>query len=203
VTEPTSDEILMAAYRAGSEAAFRELFDRYAAPVYGFLVRRLGDPALSEDLFQEAFLRLHRARGSYDVSRSFRTWLFTIVHNLLSDALRTRRRAPQTKSHEEIAGRMEKEVVDGDAAYLREDGSPEHIALARESRAALESALGALPADEATVLILARIEGLTYEEIAPIVGRSAAAAKQLAYRALKRIRSELLARGSHGEQRHG
>jgi RNA polymerase sigma-70 factor (ECF subfamily) len=58
--------------------------------------------------------------------------------------------------------------------------------------------LSALPPDEATVLILARLEGFSYEDIGSVIGRSAAAAKQLAYRALKRVRAELVATG-HGE----
>ena len=59
--ESTSDEILMAAYQAGNPRAFRTLHDRHGASVYGFLVRRLGDRAAAEDLYQETFLRLHRA----------------------------------------------------------------------------------------------------------------------------------------------
>jgi hypothetical protein len=62
VSELTPDEILMAAYQAGNEAAFGELFERHAGSVYGFLVRRLGDPSRAEDLYLEAFLRLHRER---------------------------------------------------------------------------------------------------------------------------------------------
>lgn len=85
-------EILMAAYQAGNEAAFRELFERYAGRACGFLVRRLGDPSLAEDLYQEAFFRIHRARSSYDSNRSFRAWLFGIVHNLPTDTLRSHRR---------------------------------------------------------------------------------------------------------------
>src|SRR5215831_14884709 len=94
MSESVSDEILMAAYQAGSQDAFRQLFDRHAGSVYGFLVRRLGDTALAEDLYQETFLRLHRARRSYDPSRPLRAWLFAIVHNLLADTRRTQRRRP-------------------------------------------------------------------------------------------------------------
>jgi DNA-directed RNA polymerase specialized sigma24 family protein len=63
-------------------------------------------------------------------------------------------------------------------------GSPEELAVARQSASALGRALTSLPSDEATVLILARLEGLSYDDIGGILGRSAAATKQLAYRAL-------------------
>jgi RNA polymerase sigma-70 factor, ECF subfamily len=181
VTDSASDEILMAAYQAGNGQAFEALFDRYASSVYGFLVRRLGDEALAEDLYQEAFLRLHRARHSYDAERPFRAWLFGIVHNLLSDSLRSRARAPQTRP------------LDDD--HPLPDRSLERLVADRQLGRAVGRAVRALPDDEATVLLLARFEGLSYEDIAIVVGRTPAAAKQLAYRALKRVRAELAAGG--------
>jgi len=196
VTGGTSDEILMAAYQTGNQDAFCELFDRYGGRVHAFLVRRLGDVAIADDLHQEAFLRLHRARSSYDPERPFRAWLFAIVHNLVNDALRSRRRAPVTEplaATETSATKSEMSPEHGVTT-----ATPEGIVSARESTDALSRALSALPSDEATVLILARFEGLSYEEIGSAIGRSATAAKQLAYRALKRLRSELAAAG-HGE----
>src|SRR5262245_34076953 len=95
----------MAAYQAGNEAAFSELFKRYSGSVYGFLVRRLGDRALAEDLYQEAFLRLHHGRATYDSRRPFRAWLFGIVHNLLTDSFRKRARTPDTAPLEEVRER--------------------------------------------------------------------------------------------------
>lgn len=184
--EETSDEILMAAYQAGNEAAFSELFARYSGSVYGFLVRRVGDRALADDLYQEAFLRLHRARATYDSRRPFRAWLFGIVHNLVTDAYRSRGRAPETV---------------GDAALERgsDAPSPERVATARETAASLQEAIGELSSDEATALILARVEGLDYDEIGGVLGRSAAATKQLAYRALKRVRAAMVVRGHEEE----
>ena len=192
----------MAAYQGGSQAAFEELFDRYAGSVYGFLVRRLGDVALTEDLHQEAFLRLHRARKSYDPSRPFRAWLFSIVHNLLNDALRMRKRSPFAERRSERSNPSSDEKLEqpcgGPPEAADDKASPERILAARESGRALSRALSALPADEATVLILARFEGLSYDDIGSVVGRSPTATRQLAYRALKRVRAELVAAG-HGE----
>jgi RNA polymerase sigma-70 factor, ECF subfamily len=198
VGTPTPDEILMAAYQAGNEAAFGELFERYAGSVYGFLVRRLGDRSAAEDLYQEAFLRLHRARQTYDSARPFRAWLFGIVHNLVTDALRSRGRVPETTSLDE---RREGVLEKGSGAVDvgRDEQSPERIVAARQSSMALSRALSSLPSDEATVLILARIEGLPYDDIAAVLGRSAAATKQLAYRALKRVRAKMIADGHEEE----
>lgn len=195
MTDATSDEILMAAYQAGNETAFTELFQRHGDAVYGFLVRRLGDRALAEDLHQEAFLRLHRARDRYDSSRPFRAWLFAILNNLVNDVARDRLRGPRLVSGD---GRRSGEDGEGGAHGSRierepagDQSSPEHLVAAREAALGLDRVLRALPPDEATVLILARFEGMSYDDIATIIGRSATATKQLAYRALKRVRAAL------------
>jgi RNA polymerase sigma factor (sigma-70 family) len=204
VSDSTSDEILMAAYQAGNQAAFAELFERHSGSVYGFLARRLPEENLAEDLYQEAFLRLHRARHSYDTRRPFRAWLFAIVHNLLNDVLREHARAPQKETLREVAASSfdDEAIAIADVSgqeFVRDDSSPEALACARQSTKALAAALRALPGDEATVLILARLEGLSYDDIGLVIGRSAAATKQLAYRALKRVRAEMVAAG-HGEE---
>jgi RNA polymerase sigma-70 factor (ECF subfamily) len=193
VSEPASDEILMAAYQAGNEAAFEALFERHAGSVYGFLARRLPDPSLAEDLYQEAFLRVHRARHTYDSARPFRAWLFGIVHNLLADVLRERVRkgAPETLGADD-ARPSAREASPAEP-------SPEAAIDSRRSAEALGAALRALPPDESTVLILARLEGLSYEDIGLVIGRSATATKQLAYRALRRVRERMVEAG-HGDE---
>ena len=192
----TSDEILMAAYQAGSEQAFRTLHDRHAASVYGFLLRRVADPATADDLYQEVFLRLHRARATWDPERPFRPWLFGIVHHLLTDHLRERGRSPERSDEGAVARASTAGNAPPGSGAPPPD--PERAASRRESAEALDRALRSLPEDEAAVLVLARVEGLPYEEIGPILGRTATAAKQLAYRALKRLRAELSARGHGG-----
>ena len=192
----TSDETLMVAYQAGNEAAFGELFERHAGSIYGFLVRRLGDPSLAEDLYQEAFLRLHRARQTYNADRPFRAWLFGIVHHLLTDTLRSRGRSPEISSLDESVASRDADLRESIGEALASDlRSPEELVAARQSATALSRALTALPPDEATVLIFARLEGLSYEDIGTILGRSAAATKQLAYRALKHVREQMTADG--------
>lgn len=196
MTESTADEILMAAYQAGNEAAFVQLFERHGGSIYGFLVRRLGGRALAEDLYQETFLRVHRARQTYDSSRPFRAWLFAIAHNLLNDALRGRAR--ELPAHSTAAASAADPHADGHAVPSSIEPvdpapAPEGRAEQRERLRAVDRALASLPPDEATVLILARVEGLPYDDIALVIGRSATATKQLAYRALKKVRAELAA----------
>ena len=185
----------------GDREAYRALLTDIASPLLGFLRRRIADPHELEDLYQDTLMALHRARHTYDSGRPFRAWLFTIVHNLLNDALRRRQRTPYVRSSEEATGKSSPDGIHGESE--REVGSDEHsperLVAARQSTQALERALNALPSDEATVLILARVERMSYDDIGAVIGRSATATKQLAYRALKRLRGTLAAWG-HSEE---
>ena len=84
-----SDERIMAAYAAGDREAFRELFRRYAQRLHGFLYHMSGDRHLAQDLVQETFLRVHRARAAYDSARPFRPWIFRIAANVHADLARS------------------------------------------------------------------------------------------------------------------
>ena len=84
----------MLAVRDGDETAFAELEARYRTRVLGWFCRRLGDRVEAEDLTQEVFLRLYRARASYQPRARFATWVFHITQNVARNALRSRRRHP-------------------------------------------------------------------------------------------------------------
>jgi len=81
--EGVSDERLMLAFTQGSSEAFTELFHRYKQPIYGFFCRRISDPANSEELTQETFFALLRARNRYEPRAVFRTYLYAISFKIL------------------------------------------------------------------------------------------------------------------------
>src|SRR5947208_15025974 len=85
---------LMSRVRAGDEAAFRQLQERYAGRVLGYFCKQLRDRAEAEDLTQEVFLRLYRSRDRYQPRARFATWIFHIAHNVARNAMRSRRRRP-------------------------------------------------------------------------------------------------------------
>ena len=82
------------------ERALTELLERYRARLFAFLVRRTGDTATAEDLFQETWLRVVRARASFDPGRRFSTWLYQIANNLCRD--RVRRRVVEERHRETV-----------------------------------------------------------------------------------------------------
>jgi RNA polymerase sigma-70 factor (ECF subfamily) len=158
---------------AGDAEAYGALLDEIGVVLEKYIRRRFGDTDFVEDCVQECLLAIHRARASYDPSRSFRSWMFTIVRHKVIDTLR--RRATRGR-HETSQGR-------GD-----EVAAPEN-----ESGAALEAAdaLRALTPEYREALLLTKLEGRSVSEAADQVGVSVTAMKSRVHRAIRQVRSVL------------
>ena len=166
-----SDEQLMTRYQDSDEAAFEEIYARYGKKIYGFLMRRLGQPDDCAELFQETFLRLHRGRSSYKPEMPFKTWLYTIANNLVRDALRIKMRSKSVQATEAIENRIDRATPDGNYKLQ-----------------SFKEAFASLTDDQREAIVLSRFEGLKYEEISQVTGRSTAAVNQLIQRALRHVR---------------
>ncbi len=177
------DETLMARYADGDIAAFDELFRRYEPRAYAFFVKRTRSSDRAQDLYQELFLRIHRARDRYDPARAFTPWFFQIARRLWVD---DQRRA--YRSHEVPIGGQEP----SGNWDRRSDGVAD--------RDEVTQILGALSAEERHVLIAAKVEGLAYPELAIELGKSVDAVKKLASRTLQRVRSGLLVEAACGTE---
>jgi RNA polymerase sigma-70 factor, ECF subfamily len=166
-----TDEQLMIRYQNSDEAAFEEIYARYAKKIYGFLMRRLGQPDDCAELFQETFLRLHRGRSSYKPEMSFKTWLYTIANNLVRDSLRIKMRSKSARATEDIENSIERAIPDGNYKLQ-----------------SFKEAFATLTDDQREAIVLSRLEGLRYEEIANVMGRSTGAVSQLIQRAIGHLR---------------
>jgi RNA polymerase sigma-70 factor (ECF subfamily) len=102
--QDVTDEKLLEQYLNGDLASFRQLVSRYERELFAFLARFLGDRAAAEDVFQEAFLQVHQSGHSFDPTRRFRPWLFTIAANKARDLMRSKARRPAAPLHAEISG---------------------------------------------------------------------------------------------------
>lgn len=166
------DETLMARYADGDAEAFDELFRRYEPRTYAFFLRRTGSPERAEDLYQELFLRIHRARDRYDAERPFAPWMFQIAHRLLVDDGRRAHRSYEVP----IEGREPRSERSNSEEWLGD-----HEVLAQ--------ALGELSHEERYVLVSAKLAGVGYPELATQLGKSVTAVRKLASRALQRLRA--------------
>ncbi|MGH7406516.1 MAG: RNA polymerase sigma factor [Candidatus Methylomirabilales bacterium] len=183
----TTDEELMRAVQAGDEAAFPLLYRRYERRLLAFLAPYVGDLARAEDLLQDTFLRVFRQRASYESRGAFRTWLFAIARNLALDHLRRLR-----SRRESTSPLGEKSQAGGAPESLADPASdPLGVLSGRHAARALQAALLELPEEDRAVILLSRLEGLRYREIAEVLGSTEGAVKVRAHRALLTLRKRL------------
>jgi RNA polymerase sigma-70 factor (ECF subfamily) len=167
----------MLAYRDGDASAFEALFGRWSGPLLHYLQRMVRDAAAAEELVQEAFLRVHRARQRYRPDARFSTWLYRIATNLaLNELRRPRRRNP----HQSVDAAGAPELA---AAAPAVDA----IVHARRLGGDLEAALAALPERQRAALWLSAVEGLSYADVAQALEVSEQAVKALVHRARSKL----------------
>jgi len=159
IDDSTQDEgQLLLAHSRGEAGAFDELIAAYRAPVYSYLHRCGVDGEERDDLFQDIFLKIHRAAGSYDPARPVHPWIFTIVANTVRNH---QRRGRVRRLLFAAPGRLLSEVEPVD---LGPDG--ERVAAGRETAAWLSQRVRRLPEGQRQVLLLAGVEGLSLQEVA-------------------------------------
>jgi RNA polymerase sigma-70 factor (ECF subfamily) len=167
-----SDEALLRAYVGGQTRAFATLVARYQRELYHFLARFLGDRAVAEDIFQEAFLQVHESAPSFDPERRFRPWLFTIAANKARDYLRSKSRHPTSPLDAPVGGASGGDA-DGNQHYvdLLEAASelPEGPLAREELRAAVQHIIDEMPAHLREVLLLGHFHEFSYKQIADML----------------------------------
>ena len=190
------DVRLMLRVRGEDTGAFEELVDKYQHRLLGILTHLVGRCDEAEDLAQEVFLRVYRARGDYHPQAKFSTWLFTIANNVALNALRRRQRKPAVQLPPGESGpfaRPEEKLVS------HRSPSPSQPLKHQELTAAIQRALAQLNDRQRLAVVLNKFEDLTYEEIAEIMAISPKAVKSLLSRARAQLR-ELLRHYVDGEE---
>ncbi|HYT08625.1 MAG TPA: sigma-70 family RNA polymerase sigma factor [Rugosimonospora sp.] len=188
-----SDVQLMLDVKSGDDSSFELLLRKYRTPVVNFLYRMVRDAAAAEDLAQEVFLRVYRARGQYLPTAKFTTWMFRIATNLAFNALRDGR-------YHQLEVSINRSAVDrlGDGeseqpALEIADRQPSiELELIRRDRAELiRRAVESLPEKQRAAVLLHKYQEMDYDEIARVLGCSESALKSLLFRAYETLRAEL------------
>jgi RNA polymerase sigma-70 factor (ECF subfamily) len=176
--------------RDNDAQAFEELMLRYQNRLLSLLTHLVGDRDLAEDLTQEAFLRVYRARKRYVPGAKFSTWLFTIAGNIASNALRSKARrrevnlAPRSTSD---TGAQSLEAAAVEASALM----PTRQLDKAELCAAVQQAIGALNERQRMAVLLAKFEHFSYADIAEVMDMSPQAIKSLLSRARCKLREAM------------
>jgi RNA polymerase sigma-70 factor (ECF subfamily) len=180
----SADEELISLASTGDAQAFATLYDRHARAAYSLAYRMLGDKHASEDLLQDAFLKVWRSARTYRAERgSVRTWVLSIVHNRAIDQLRS------TASRRRTQERAEAEAP-------KSQPSEAFTQSWRNSqRERVREALGTLPAEQVRILELAYFSGYTHVEISELLGVPLGTVKGRMRLGLKKMREHFDSQG--------
>jgi RNA polymerase sigma-70 factor, ECF subfamily len=179
----SSDEMLMAAYATGGDRrAFEALFARLAPRLHRFFRRSFASESVADDLLQQTFLKLHRARATYRPDMKVAPWAFTIAARVRLDEYRRRKRLAEDGDEEALARADEQEAVARAGDRAVEDADRAEL---------VRQAVEALPESQRVVVHLNRFEGFTFAEIARVLGTTEGAVKLRAFRAYGFLRARL------------
>ncbi len=189
MNRPDSD--LLVRFREGDPSAFDAIVERFERRLIGYFYGLCGDRQLAEDCAQEVFVRLFRARESYEPRADLATFVFRIARNHWIDVYRSRKVRPPERSLEATRPDEEGGAL---ADALPESGStPEESALAEEEQRRLRAALAKLPEIQRAVLALAGGQSMKYEQIALVLGIPVGTVKSRVHAAVLNLRRLLSA----------
>ena len=184
----STDEELVARSIRGDAESFNQLILRWERPIYALAYRTIGREEDARDVCQETFLRAFRALPGFRGQAKFSSWLYRIALNLCRDWMRRERRAPTAQPPEHV-DLMEL------AAAAEPAESIEDLVARRDLMRVVERVMAALPEDQRTAIILKEYHGLTFQEIADLVGCPLSTVKTRLYQGLTVLRRELIKRG--------
>jgi RNA polymerase sigma-70 factor (ECF subfamily) len=189
------DVQLMLKVRAGCQRSFEALLTKYEDRVRGVISHLMGGVTYSDDLTQEVFLRVYRARRTYVVGAKFSTWLFTIANNVVLNARRTLARRHEVSFERDPSFRDN--PLDAFASTPR-DASPVAAAETSEVRQIVRDCIDRLAERQKAAVVLCDLDGLSYTGVADAIGTSADAAKSLIHRGRSNLKQMLESHARRG-----
>jgi RNA polymerase sigma-70 factor (ECF subfamily) len=184
-----SDEELIALVLEGNTSVFEVLVKRYELPLFNYIRRMVGSGSDAEDLFQETFIRVYTHLDKFRLTARFRPWVYKIATNICKDHFKYRSR------HAHVS--LEAEVGSDDRPETLLDRvesptpNPSEVASATETAELLEAAIGRLPAKHRAVFLMAKYEGMPYDEIARTLGIPVGTVKSRMNKAVQFLLAEL------------
>ena len=186
--DPNSDAAIMLRVAAGDEEGFNYLAGKYHRQMIHFLYRMVHNQAVAEELTQEVFLRVYRARDSYRADAKFSTWLYRIATNLAVNHARDTR-------HERSAQTIYLDAPDPETGTTPDlaDGelTAEQHLIRDERMAAIRSHVMALPERQRMAVLMHKYQGMDYRQIGEVLKLSESATKSLLFRAYQTLREKL------------
>ena len=183
---PEGDIRIMERIRDDDRQAVVELVERYQHELVGFFYHQCWDQLLAEELAQDVFVNVYRARHRYQATAKLRTWLYRIAHNLWIDHIRRQRRGNVSLDAE--VGGAALRLVDVLAAPASADPDATSV---EQITGRIQQAVAALPAGQRDVFVLANNQGMKYQDIAEVLGIPEGTVKSRMHSAVRFLRDEL------------
>jgi RNA polymerase sigma-70 factor (ECF subfamily) len=183
-----TDEELVARTIGGDADSFNELIHRWERPIYALAYRQIGREEEARDVCQETFLRAYRALNGFRGQAKFSSWLYRIALNLCRDWMRRERRTPVVQAPEGL------DLMDLAASREPSESIEDRVGRHDLTRA-VERAMALLPAEQRTAIVLKEYQGLTFQEIADLLGCPLSTVKTRLYQGLTVLRRELARAG--------
>lgn len=180
----TDAKDLMARYCDGDASAFRELYALVSPRLYGYLMKMARSKALADDLVQQTFMKVHRARAAYIRGADPVPWIYSIAHRTFLDEARKTKRAVVRVGDDDTLPEISADLDGQTAGSKDEQADPELV------RTALD-ALAALPEQQRQAVVLTKLEGKSVAEAAEIAGTTVGAMKVRAHRGYEVLRGLL------------
>jgi len=181
------DQVLVERVQKGDKQAFGLLVTKYQRKLARLLSRLIRDPAEVEDVTQETFIKAYRALPSFRGDSAFYTWLYRIGVNAAKNYLMSQgRRAPTSTEFDS----EEAETFDS-GELLRDMNTPEHLMATRQIGDTVNQAMDALPEELRTAIMLRELDGLSYEEIAEVMGCPIGTVRSRLFRAREAVAGKL------------
>ena len=181
-----TDEHLMIAYASGDSLAFEALYARHRNGVYRYLLRHCGDAASADELFQDVWTSVVRARASYAPTARFASWLYTLAHHRIVDHWRSSGQATLVPIEDDAEPAAPAIVLQNPREH-----EPDEQASRREAGMRLRAAVSALPAPQRDAFLLQHEGGLSLAEIAQLTGVGTETVKSRLRYAIAKLRSDL------------
>ena len=181
MTAPDTDQQLVQRAQRGDLRAFDLLVLKYQGRIAALVSRYVSDAGEVEDVTQEAFIKAYRALGKFRGDSAFYTWLYRIAANAAKNHLVAKGRRPGADATIEDAEGFD------EGGMLSESASPEALAMGGELAEVVESALNALPDELKAALMLREFDGLSYDDIADVLGCPVGTVRSRIFRAREAV----------------
>lgn len=188
VLDPESDAAIMLRVAAGDEESFNYLVGKYHRPMIHFLFRMVRNQAIAEEMAQDVFLRVYRARDSYRAEAKFTTWLYRIATNL---AVNHARDTKNERSAQTVYLDAPDEETGTTPDVADDEPSVEQRLIRDERMAAIRKHVVALPERQRMAVLMHKYQGMDYKQIGEVLKLSESATKSLLFRAYQTLRDKL------------